>query len=170
MSRANSDHSPLRSPPMPAPRPATLMSWQGNPPQMRSTPSPFAERCCADNSRTSWNMWTSGQCLASTRRAKGSISQNATVRMPARSRPRLKAPMPLNRSRTRTGLLVLIRSRQLAQSSVSGNSIDLYASAAVCTDRRIGGRSLALVAVRPPRRAVRLIHPERPRGTSRGTS
>src|SRR5215510_5710524 len=45
-------------------------------------------------------MGTSGQCLARTRRQNGSISQNATVRIPARSSPRLKPPMPLNRSRT----------------------------------------------------------------------
>lgn len=43
---------------------------------------------------------TFGQCFANTRRQNGSISQNATVCIPARSSPRLKPPMPLNRSRT----------------------------------------------------------------------
>lgn len=34
---ANSDQSPERAPSMPAPFPAVLMSWHGNPPQMMST-------------------------------------------------------------------------------------------------------------------------------------
>lgn len=36
MMRAYSDHRPERAPPMPAPRPAVLRSWQGKPPTRTS--------------------------------------------------------------------------------------------------------------------------------------
>jgi hypothetical protein len=41
-----------------------------------------------------------GQCFCNTCWQKGSISQNATVSMPARSKPREKPPMPENKSST----------------------------------------------------------------------
>lgn len=101
-SRAISDHSPLRVPsPMPACAPATLMSWQGKPPVMTSTAIPSAARRSAVSSLTSLYCLTVGQCFASTARQNGLISQKATVsKPPVRSRPRLKPPMPENRSRT----------------------------------------------------------------------
>src|SRR5262245_50934026 len=52
-------------------------------------------------------MGTSGQCFRRTRWQNLSISQKATVRIPARSSPSEKAPMPLKRSRTCTSLLML---------------------------------------------------------------
>ena len=46
-------------------------------------------------------MGTSGQCFARTLRQYGSISQKATVCIPARSRPNENPPIPENKSNTR---------------------------------------------------------------------
>ncbi len=95
------DHRPERVPSMPAPRPARLMSWHGKPPHKRfGRGTPSARSRAADKVRMSPYTGTPGQWRASTRRAKGAASQNATVRMPAQCSPRLNPPMPLNRSRT----------------------------------------------------------------------
>lgn len=56
----------------------------------------------ATRARTSGWHGTPGQCLARTRWQKGSCSQNHTVRIPARSNPRSKPPMPLKRLPTFT--------------------------------------------------------------------
>jgi len=101
MSRANSDHRPDCSPSMPAPFPATLISVQGKPPHMTSTAIPSAARRAPVSVRTSSYCGTPGQCFASTRRQKGSISTKAAVLNPlVRSSPKSKAPMPLNSERT----------------------------------------------------------------------
>ena len=99
--RAHSDQSPLRSPSIPAPFPATLMSWHGKPPVMTSTPIPSVASRSAVIPLTSSYSFTPGQFLLSTFCAYGSISQNATVSKPARSKPRVNPPIPANRSRTR---------------------------------------------------------------------
>jgi len=97
-SRTISLHSPLRSPLMPDWAPATDKSWQGNPPVITST-DPL--NCSPSNSFTSSYIGTSGQCFLSTFCGNGSISQKATVsKPPVRSRPRLKPPMPENKSKT----------------------------------------------------------------------
>lgn len=95
MDRTNSRQSPERSPCNPAPKPARLISWHGNPPQMTSASPSW-------NSLVVMSSWhgTAGQCFASTSRQNGSISQKPTVCIPARSSPREKPPMPLKRSRT----------------------------------------------------------------------
>jgi len=100
MRRWYSNHNPLRLPDKPAPRPTALMSWQGNPPAMTLTCSFIS---LAFSLVTSSKIGTSGQCVLRTERQKGSISQKATVRIPARSRPRLNPPMPEKRSRTFMG-------------------------------------------------------------------
>lgn len=96
----NSNHSPLLSPDNPAPFPARLMSWHGKPPQITSGRIPSVESLSAVRVRTSSYCGTSGQCFLSTARQNGSISQKATVCIPARSSPRLNPPMPLNKSKT----------------------------------------------------------------------
>lgn len=99
--RAISDQRPERLPASPSPFPATLRSWQGKPPEITSTGPTSSPR----NVVTSSKQGTSGQCFASTRRQNGSISQNATVsNPPVRSSPRLKPPIPENRSKTFSAL------------------------------------------------------------------
>ncbi len=99
--RAISDQRPERSPSMPAPFPATLMSWQGNPPVITSTVIPSCLSLSPVNSLTSVYCGTSGQCLASTLRGYASISQKATVlKPPVRSSPSENPPMPENKSST----------------------------------------------------------------------
>ena len=88
MMRKYSLQSPDRSPSNPEPFPAKLMSWHGNPPQItsgRSKPSPV-------NVRTSSHRGTFGQCFANTSLQYSSISTCQTHRIPARSKPRSKAP------------------------------------------------------------------------------
>jgi hypothetical protein len=106
MRRANSNQRPLREPSIPARFPAWLRSWQGNPPQMRSTgsssdPLIFVMSPCR---------FTSGQCFASTRCANGSISTCQRQTIPARSSPRSRPPIPANREPK-----VTIRSRLCAR-------------------------------------------------------
>lgn len=100
MIRRYSSQRPDRAPLMPDRFPAVEMSWHGNPPQMTSmSVIPSRRRVSALSSRTSSYIGTPGQCLDSTRRQKGSISQNATVsNPPVRSSPRENPPMPLKRS------------------------------------------------------------------------
>ena len=75
--------------------PAVLNGWQGYPPVIRSIPayklpsSSLISRCTG----------TSGKFLFSTLQAKSSISQNATVSIPAHFAANAKPPMPLNKSK-----------------------------------------------------------------------
>ena len=78
------DHRPERSPSIPAPCPARLMSRHGKPPHSRrGRGTPSARSRAADRVRMSRYTGAPGQWRASTRRAKGAASQNAAVRMPA---------------------------------------------------------------------------------------
>lgn len=95
MRREKDDHRPDRSPPIPAPAPAWLMSWHGNPPQMTSQGTP------AKVVTSPW-IGTAGQCLRRMAWQYGLFSTNWMVRIPARSSPRLKPPIPEKRSRTFT--------------------------------------------------------------------
>jgi len=105
--RRYSNHSPLLSPSRPRPEPDVERSWHGNPPQMTSTEIPSSRRTSAVSSLTSPYCFTPGQCFAKTRRGNSSISQNATVsKPPVRSSPRLNPPIPLNRSRTRSFVIL----------------------------------------------------------------
>lgn len=93
--RANSNQRPDLSPASPAPLPAKLMSWHGNPPAMTSTlqsSSPLGGNVFT----SSWRR-TSGQCFASTRRAKGSISTCHLHWRPDLSSPKSMPPIPANR-------------------------------------------------------------------------
>jgi hypothetical protein len=101
MTRAYSNQSPESAPESPADRPATLMSWHGKPPQMTSIGSREAI-CSAPTERMSPSKGTPGHRSSSMDRQKGSISQKATVRKPARSSPMEKPPIPENRSSTFT--------------------------------------------------------------------
>ena len=94
MSRCISHQRPERSPANPAPFPAMLISWQGNPPQMTSAPLISS----ALTVLTSSNLFESGQCFASTWRQKSSCSTCQQVRSPgtAASRPSSRPPIPLN--------------------------------------------------------------------------
>jgi hypothetical protein len=93
MIRKYSDQRPERAPVIPSCLPALEMSWQGNPPQMRST----SERLCRPTSRTSRNRGTSGQCLARTLVAYSLISTCHEHFIPARSSPKSIPPIPANR-------------------------------------------------------------------------
>ena len=89
---AYSAHSPDCSPSMPAPLPAGDMSWQGNPPQIRST----LARLDAPASRTSVTERSAlGQCLARFARARASVSTCQSVRpLSACSKPYSRPPQP----------------------------------------------------------------------------
>lgn len=104
---------------MPALYPALLISWQGNPPQMTSTPhsltvtsrhtsgvnGPIGNWCqlYANSTDRGGKVLTSscrltlGQCFASTFWQYGSISTCHLHVMPARSNPRSKPPIPANK-------------------------------------------------------------------------
>ena len=97
--------SPERSPDKPAPFPASERSWQGKPAVTKST-GPIDPNSAVV---TSSYCFTSGQCLANTSRGNSSFSQKATVsKPPVRSSPRLKPPIPENRSRTLSFCLILV--------------------------------------------------------------
>ncbi len=144
------DHRPERAPSMPAPRPARLVSWHGKPPHRRfGRGTPSARSRAADRVRMSPYTGTPGQCRASTRRAKGAASQNATVRMPAQCSPRLNPPMPLNRSRT-----------------VISGAEGCIPPCSNC-DRTRSSTPYAPRAARP--HGIRVLHPTRPRAVAGGT-
>lgn len=94
--------SPVRLPWMAA---ATLVRWQGGPPATTSASTDGMVLA-------SWWTGMPGQCFASTRRQRGSISQKATVWNPARSNPRDSPPIPLKRSSRRILLRALCRGQE----------------------------------------------------------
>lgn len=114
MMRANSKKSPDLSPASPLRFPATERSWQGKPPQRRSTrpgspalvcrPPPFAGPPSPPlhTSRTSSVMGTPGHRTARTFRRQGSDSQKNKCWCPARWSPRSSPPTPLKSDPTRT--------------------------------------------------------------------
>ena len=88
MVRTSSQYNPERSPEIPARFPACDTSWHGKPPHTTSA-LPHSALIV----RTSSWQGVLGQCLASTARGNGSISQKATVsNPPVRSKPRVKPP------------------------------------------------------------------------------
>jgi hypothetical protein len=87
---------------MPTPLPALLMSWQGKASADDIGSNSICSKAIGGEGSHVVVAGDVGQCFARTRRQNGSISQNATVRIPARSSPREKPPIPLKRSRTFT--------------------------------------------------------------------
>ncbi len=102
MTRKYSVHNPLRSPARPARFPARLTSWQGNPPAITS----MGARLCFPTVRTSVNLGTEGQCFVRTLLAYSSISTCHAQRIPARSSPKSKPPIPENKLPNVTSLLI----------------------------------------------------------------
>src|SRR6185312_13351825 len=101
----NSFQRPLRLPVIPSPLPATLMSWQGNPPATTST----RERVELLPLLTSVTLLSArGKFLASTLRQYGSISTCHLVSNPARSNPRSMPPIPAKRL-PMVGLIQVVR-------------------------------------------------------------
>ena len=99
MSRAYSFHKPERSPAIPAPLPAALMSWQGNPPQRMST-VPLQGR--PSRVQTSSQIGNSGKipsrCRASsTSRGYRSISHAPIGVCPSKRSARIPPPAPAKR-------------------------------------------------------------------------
>ena len=91
MIRICSINRPEREPAKPALAPATLRSWQGEPPQMMSTGGSFAPSSLVMSPR-----WTiSGKRSLVTRMGNGSISLAHRVAMPLRRAARGKDPPPL---------------------------------------------------------------------------
>jgi len=76
----------------PSRRPAWENGWQGYPPQMRSTRGTSAQSMVV----TSPRLGTCGQCLARIRQQYGSSSDCHTTRIPARSSPMSRPPIPEN--------------------------------------------------------------------------
>src|SRR5690606_11379307 len=155
--RWNSHHNPLRSPASPARRPATLRSWQGNPPQMRSTGARFAR----PTFRTSSCSSTFGQCRRSTARHCLSFSTCHTTRMPARSRPMSIPPTPENSEPTRrsggvvlTALLQVLEQCELlaeVQLHLAGRAVALLA------DDQLGATAQVLALVALPEVVLRAV-------------
>lgn len=92
---ANSNQSPDRSPASPRRFPAMERSWQGNPPQIRSTV--FDSCVFAPIFLTSVCSSECGKCRRKTFCAFLSISHTATLCIPAFSKARSNPPMPENR-------------------------------------------------------------------------
>jgi hypothetical protein len=97
--RANSRHSPLRSPPIPAPLPAQEMSWQGKPPHTAST---RPRQGFPSKVRTSSQMGNLGRMpsrcrWSNTDRQYASISTAHTQVCPRSIPPRIPPPAPANR-------------------------------------------------------------------------
>lgn len=109
--RRTSNHSPLRSPWMPARLPALLMSWQGKPAQTRSThprqgrPSKLVTSPWMGQASSS----PSAIRAASTRWQYPSASTATTMRASGMASliPRSNPPIPVNSERTRMILLPL---------------------------------------------------------------
>lgn len=96
---AYSFQSPERFPPIPAPPPAELMSWQGNPPQTTST---APRQGFPSKVQTSSQMGNLGSTPSRCRCSKtclgySSISTAQTVECPRSCPPRIPPPAPANK-------------------------------------------------------------------------
>jgi hypothetical protein len=105
--RENSDQSPDRSPPIPTRFPALLMSWQGKPPETRSTtprhgrPSKVATSVhTGHGARPPSSIWRTRVAAA-----KASLSTKQTGRAPTASSPRASPPPPAKSSMERRATL-----------------------------------------------------------------